>query len=60
MGFICALLIFIADIWAILRCWSSMLSLTARLLWTLLIFLFPVGGLILFVLFGRAGRIPAH
>lgn len=50
------LLVLVIDIWAVLRCWWSTLSLTAKLLWTLVIFLFPVGGVILFLLFGRAQK----
>ncbi len=49
-------LLLIADIWAVLRCWGSTLSFTGKMLWTLTIILFPVGGLILFILFGRAAR----
>ncbi|MEE9553916.1 MAG: PLDc N-terminal domain-containing protein [candidate division Zixibacteria bacterium] len=55
-----AILLLIADLWAVLRCWGSTLSLTAKLLWTLLIIIFPLGGLILFILFGRARPASAH
>ena len=54
-----AILLLIADLWAIIRCWNSTLSLTAKFLWTLLIFFFPLGGLILFILFGRARQASA-
>jgi len=50
------LVLLVLDIWALFRCWGSTLSGTAKLLWTLLIVLFPFGGLILFILFGRARR----
>lgn len=55
-----AVLLLIADLWAVLRCWGSTLSLTAKFFWTLLIFFFPFGGLILFILFGRARPASAH
>lgn len=48
------ILLLLADLWAVLRCWGSTLSLTAKFLWTLMIFFFPLGGLILYILFGRA------
>ena len=51
-----ALLLLILDIWAVLRCWNSSLNLMPKLLWTLVIFIFPIGGLILYILFGRAAR----
>ncbi len=57
---ICSLLLLVADIWAILRCWGSTLSLTAKFLWTLVIILMPLFGLILFILFGRARPVHAH
>jgi hypothetical protein len=47
-----AVLIFILDIWAIANAWSSPLTVVAKLLWTLLIIIFPVLGLILYWLLG--------
>lgn len=60
MATLCSLLLLIADIWAIIRCWGSTLSLTAKFLWTLVIIFMPLFGLILFILFGRASRAPAR
>ena len=51
-----AILLLILDIWAVWRCWNSSLSLIPKFLWTLVIFCFPIGGLILYILFGRARR----
>jgi hypothetical protein len=47
-----AVIIFILDIWAIVDAWSSPLTIIAKILWTLLIIIFPVLGLILYWLFG--------
>jgi hypothetical protein len=60
MGFLIGLLIFIADIWAVLRCWGSTLSLTAKFLWTLVIIFMPVFGLLMYILFGRARPAAAY
>jgi len=50
------LLILIGDIWACVHIWRKpQRRLLAKALWTLLVFLFPLGGLILFFLFGWEG-----
>jgi hypothetical protein len=57
--FIGGLVVLILDLWAIIRCWSSTLSLTAKVLWTLVIIVFPILGFVLYLLFGRAA-VPAR
>jgi hypothetical protein len=54
MEFLIGLVVLIVDIWALIRCWSSSLNLGPKVLWTLIILLFPILGVIAFVLFGRA------
>lgn len=51
-GFLIGLIILIVDIWAIAKAWSLTISSAAKLLWTLLILIFPVLGVILFLIFG--------
>ena len=53
------LLVLVIDFWALLRCWGSTLSPSAKFLWTLVIFFFPIGGVILYILFGRANPLRA-
>ncbi|KAF8980965.1 hypothetical protein BGZ46_003425 [Entomortierella lignicola] len=50
-GFI-GLVVFILDLIAIFEVINSNRSVTSKLLWSLLIFLFPILGLILYFLFG--------
>ncbi|KAG0004834.1 hypothetical protein BGZ80_002066 [Entomortierella chlamydospora] len=50
-GFI-GLVVFILDLIAIFEVINSNRSVTAKLLWSLLIFLFPILGLVLYFLFG--------
>ena len=45
-------LVLIADIWACVHIWGARRSLTGKLLWTLLVWCFPVGGVIFFAVFG--------
>ena len=52
---IIGLLILIADIWAIIKVFQSNASLIAKILWTLLILIFPVLGLIIWY-FAGPGR----
>jgi hypothetical protein len=54
MSFILGLIVLIIDIWALLRCWNSSLNFGPKVLWTIIILLFPVLGVIGFILFGRA------
>jgi hypothetical protein len=55
MSFI-GLLVLTADVWACFHVWNSRKrGLLGKLLWTLLIWLFPFGGFILFFLFGWEG-----
>ncbi|GIV62015.1 MAG: hypothetical protein KatS3mg044_0881 [Rhodothermaceae bacterium] len=52
VGF-CGLIILVMDIIALLEVAGSNRSFGDKVLWGLLIFFFPVGGLILYYLFGR-------
>jgi hypothetical protein len=45
-------LVLIADLWACFHIWGAPRSLLARVLWTLLVWSFPVGGVIFFAIFG--------
>ncbi len=50
------LLILIADIWAILQVFNSRVSTAAKILWTLLILIFPVVGFIIWFFAGPGGK----
>jgi Phospholipase_D-nuclease N-terminal len=47
-----ATLLLIADLWACYHIWRGKRGLVSKLLWTLLVWCFPVGGLIFFWIFG--------
>lgn len=49
---IIGLLILIADIWAIIKVFESKSSILAKILWTLLILIFPVLGFIIWYFAG--------
>jgi hypothetical protein len=51
VGGICGLIIVILDIIALVNLWQSGRDTGNKVLWTLLIVFFPVGGLILYYLF---------
>ena len=51
VGGICGLIIVILDIVALVNLWQSGRETGTKVLWTLLIVFFPVGGLILYYLF---------
>lgn len=51
IGGVCGLIIVILDIVALVNLWQSSRSDGNKVLWTLLIVFFPVGGLILYYLF---------
>lgn len=51
VGGICGLIIVILDIVALVNLWQSGRTQGSKILWTLLIVFFPVGGLILYYLF---------
>lgn len=46
------LVIFVADLWAIVRTLQSSVTVGSKLLWVLIIFLLPVIGLILWYFWG--------
>lgn len=52
VGGICGLIIIILDIVALVNVWQSARSTNSKILWTLLIVFFPVGGLIIYWIFG--------
>ena len=58
---ILGLIILIADIYAVIKTWQSGASTGAKLLWTLLILLLPVVGVIIWFIAGPkgAGRVSA-
>lgn len=58
---ILGLIILIADIYALVKTWQSDASTGAKLLWTLLILLLPVVGVIIWFIAGPkgAGRVSA-
>lgn len=49
------ILVFIADIYAIVKTWSSSVSTTAKVIWTLLILLLPIVGFIIWLIAGPKG-----
>ncbi|KAF9985816.1 hypothetical protein BGZ65_009747 [Modicella reniformis] len=51
-GSILGLIIFILDVIAIFEVLNSNRNVTSKVLWSLLIFLFPILGLIIYYLFG--------
>ena len=55
VGGILGLIILILDIWAIVKIFQSSASTGAKVLWTLLIILLPVVGLIIWLLLGPKG-----
>ena len=55
VGGILGLIILILDIWAIVKILQSSASTGAKVLWTLLIILLPILGLIIWLLLGPKG-----
>lgn len=51
-GGICGLLVLIADLWAFVQIANSRAETGSKVLWALLVFFFPVGGLVLWYFFG--------
>lgn len=49
------LIVLALDIWAIINIFQSSIDTTKKLLWTLLVLLFPILGLIIWFLFGPKG-----
>jgi hypothetical protein len=49
------LIILIADVWAIIKTVQSGASTGGKVIWTVLILIFPVLGLILWLIFGPKG-----
>ena len=49
------LIILIADVWAIIKTVQSGASTGSKVIWTVLILIFPVLGLILWLIFGPKG-----
>lgn len=54
-GSILGLIIFVLDVIAIVEIFKSSKDTTSKLLWTILILIAPVLGLIIYALFGRSG-----
>ena len=55
VGGIIGLIILILDIWAIVKIFQSGASTGAKVLWTLLIIVLPIVGLIIWLLLGPKG-----
>jgi hypothetical protein len=55
-GSLIGLVILILDIVAIIEIFKSGKDLIAKLLWTILILLFPLVGIIIYYFFGRSGK----
>lgn len=55
MEFLLGIIIFIADIWAIIKTLQSPASAGSKILWVLIIILLPVIGLILWFFLGPRG-----
>ena len=60
IGGLLGLLILIADIYAIVKTLQSGASTGAKVLWILVVLIFPVVGLLLWLLFGPRGGRPVH
>jgi Na+/proline symporter len=59
VGGLLGLIVLIADIWAIVHVLGSSSSTGAKVLWTVLILIFPVLGFLIWLLFGpRAVKSP--
>ena len=54
---IIGLIILALDIWALFNVWTGPASTTSKLVWTALILLLPVIGLILWLVFGPRGSV---
>jgi len=52
IGGLLGLLILIADIWALVHVLGSTASVGAKVLWSLLILIFPVVGFVIWLIFG--------
>ncbi len=53
MGFILGPVVFILDILALVDCWKSGMDQNKKILWTILILILPLVGLILYYLVGK-------
>jgi hypothetical protein len=53
VGGLLGLLILIADIWALVHVLGSTASVGAKVVWSLLILIFPVVGFLIWLVFGR-------
>ncbi len=53
MGGLIGLIILVLDIVAILDCWKTLTEQGKKILWTILILIFPLVGLILYYLIGK-------
>ena len=52
VGGLLGLIVLIADVWAIVHVFGSRHSVGAKVLWTVLILIFPVVGFLIWLLFG--------
>ena len=56
MSTLLGLAVLVLDVWAILRIWRSSASTGKKVLWTVLVILFPVVGLVVWFFVGPGGR----
>lgn len=61
MSFVIGILILVADVWAILNIFQSGADNGKKVLWTVLVLIFPVAGLLLWFFLGprQRGKPPA-
>ena len=57
---ILGLIVLIANVYALVKIWTSAVGTGAKLLWTLLIFLLPVIGFIIWLFAGPRGATTRH
>ncbi len=55
VGGLFGLIVLVIDVWAIVKLMQSGAGTGAKVLWTLLILLFPIGGVLLWLLLGPKG-----
>lgn len=52
MAWLLSLVVFVLDIWALIKTWSSSASTGTKVAWTIVILVLPVLGLVLWFLMG--------
>ncbi len=52
LAFLFGLVILALDVWAVINIWGSGSGVLAKLLWTLLVLIFPIGGVVIWYFIG--------